>query len=53
MDKFVDGILKNVMDIEELADRGSRQAVCPYYAAREAVSKADFVLVPYSCLIHR
>ena len=53
MDKFVGNILDSVMDIEELADKGSRQAVCPYYAARDAVSKADFVLVPYSCLIHR
>jgi Rad3-related DNA helicase len=53
MDKFVENILNNVMDIEELAQQGSRQAVCPYYAAREAVSKADFVLVPYHSLIHR
>jgi Rad3-related DNA helicase len=53
VDKFVEGILQNVMDIEELAEKGARQAVCPYYAAREAVSQADFVLVPYSCLIHR
>jgi chromosome transmission fidelity protein 1 len=53
MDKFVDDIASGAMDIEDLAKQGQRRAVCPYYAAREAVLKADFVLVPYSCLIHR
>jgi chromosome transmission fidelity protein 1 len=53
MDKFVDAIVASAMDIEDLATQGHKRAVCPYYAAREAVLKADLVLVPYSCLIHR
>lgn len=53
MDKLVDAIMAGAMDIEDLVAQGHRRAVCPYYAARSAVLKADFVLVPYSCLIHR
>lgn len=53
LDKFADAIAGGTMDIEELASQGRRRAVCPYYAARAAVERADVVLVPYSCLIHR
>jgi Rad3-related DNA helicase len=53
MDTFVSAIAENVMDIEELVKSGSRRAVCPYYAARNAARAADIVVVPYTCLIHR
>lgn len=53
MDSFVSNILEKAMDIEDLVSTGTRRAVCPYYAARSAVPYADFVVVPYNCLIHK
>eukprot|EP00892_Ulva_mutabilis_P012133 jgi/Ulvmu1/9292/UM050_0041.1 len=53
MDNFVSNVLDKPMDIEDLVTMGTRRAVCPYYAARSAVPYADFVVVPYNCLIHK
>lgn len=49
--KVVDMILASAMDIEDLAKLGKRKHVCPYYAARQALPKADVILAPYASLL--
>ncbi|KAL6782475.1 XPD4 [Auxenochlorella protothecoides x Auxenochlorella symbiontica] len=55
-----DMVLAHPIDIEELAKlgelgivSGQRRAVCPYYAARDALPEADIILAPYSALLLR
>ncbi|KAK9822081.1 hypothetical protein WJX74_005614 [Apatococcus lobatus] len=43
-------MLKEVLDVEDLAARGQQHRSCPYYATRHALPEADVVLLPYSSL---
>ena len=43
-------MLREVMDVEDLASRGQQHRSCPYYATRNALPEADVVLLPYSSL---
>ena len=45
------GVGETIRDIEDLVSDGRRDGVCPYFAARNAVSSSDVVLLPYNYLI--
>ncbi|KAL4484221.1 hypothetical protein ABPG72_003505 [Tetrahymena utriculariae] len=44
-------ILDEVLDIEELQERGRCKKFCPYYYSREIKDDADLVILPYSFLL--
>ncbi|CAM9479536.1 unnamed protein product, partial [Chrysoparadoxa australica] len=44
---------QSVMDIEELAAAGKKEAFCPYYYGRQSLADADLVLMPYNYLVDR
>lgn len=44
-------MLPEVTDIEDLVKMGQRTQCCPYYLAREAMTDADIVFMPYNYLL--
>ncbi|EAS06738.2 DNA repair helicase (Rad3) (macronuclear) [Tetrahymena thermophila SB210] len=44
-------ILDEVLDIEELQERGRCKKFCPYYYSREIKDDADLIILPYSFLL--
>ena len=50
---FRDHALASIRDIEDLADLGSRLAICPYYASRSAIAESEIVTLPYPLLLHK
>jgi regulator of telomere elongation helicase 1 len=40
-----------MMDIEELANMGRSQSLCPFFLSRDAMGSADLVLMPYNYLL--
>eukprot|EP00210_Caulerpa_lentillifera_P002278 g2188.t1 len=50
-DSMIQTILSEPLDIEALGKLGKKEMICPYYASRSAVRKADVVLLPYSSLL--
>lgn len=44
--------LSQIHDIEDMVTRGKDQAVCPYYASKEAVQYAHVICIPYTVLLH-
>lgn len=41
------------MDIEDLVAEGKKCGACPYYLTKQAVEKADLVLLPYNYIIDK
>ncbi len=50
---FVQKILSEPMDIEELVKVGKEVNACPYYASRKAAKEAQLVLLPYNSILHK
>lgn len=48
-----DKALSTVRDIEELAELGKAQSICPYYTSRKAVRDAQVICAPYNILLHK
>lgn len=44
--------LSQIHDIEDMVTRGKDQAVCPYYASKDAVQYAHVICIPYTVLLH-
>ena len=40
-----------ILDIEELADLGREDQVCPYFLSRQNVTSSELILLPYNYLI--
>lgn len=47
----VGGAPSPIMDIEQLADLGKEDKVCPYFFSRENSTRADLILLPYNYLM--
>ena len=52
VDALAEELLSAPTDIEDLASLGARRRACPYYAAREALPRADLVFAPYASVLH-
>lgn len=51
MAHFVDRILVEAMDVEDLVSYGQRVHACPYYATRKATADAQLLITPYQLLL--
>ena len=47
----VGGAASPILDIEELAELGKEDKVCPYFFSRENSTRADLILLPYNYLM--
>ncbi|CAD7939126.1 unnamed protein product [Amoebophrya sp. A120] len=47
-----DQILTQILSTQDIVSQAKELEACAYYGAREAVEEADFILVPYSCILH-
>eukprot|EP00879_Flechtneria_rotunda_P018409 GHRR01019311.1.p1 GENE.GHRR01019311.1~~GHRR01019311.1.p1 ORF type:complete len:601 (+),score=184.42 GHRR01019311.1:196-1803(+) len=50
-ESFKELVLAAPIDVEELANMGRKQKICPYYGCRRAVPSADVILAPYSAVL--
>lgn len=50
---FKDHAIANIQDIEDIASLGRRMKLCPYYAARSAVSAVEVLTLPYPLLLQK
>lgn len=50
---FTESVVSSIRDIEDLAELGRSQHICPYYASRASVGQAEIVTLPYQLLIQR
>ena len=50
--KFPTSGIQNIMDIEDLVQKGNDHQVCPYKAATHRAKRVNIVLAPYNTLFH-
>ena len=48
-----DRVLTKILTVEDSVEFAKSAEACAYYGFRQALGDADFVLVPYSCVLHR
>lgn len=45
------GLLKTVMDIEDLGKIGRQHRFCPFYMAKHLKNRSDIIFMPYNYLL--
>jgi chromosome transmission fidelity protein 1 len=53
LNRFKESVVSDIRDIEDLADLGRQQSICPYYALRATVPQAEIITLPYQLLIQK
>ncbi|KAI1809263.1 DNA repair helicase [Poronia punctata] len=51
--QFRDNVLATLPDIEDLHNLGKSLQVCPYYASRAAIPRAEIITLPYPLLLQQ
>ncbi|CAD7950553.1 unnamed protein product [Amoebophrya sp. A25] len=46
-----DEVLSDILSVEDVLPKAKELEACAYYGMRQALPEADFVLVPYSCIL--
>lgn len=50
--EYINGISKQILDIEDLVTEGTSKNFCPYYMARNVLAKrADIIFLPYNFVL--
>ncbi|KAI1608952.1 chromosome transmission fidelity protein 1 [Exophiala viscosa] len=50
---FRDKVIAQIKDIEDIGELGRSMELCPYYAGRAAISRAEVLTLPYPLLLQR
>jgi chromosome transmission fidelity protein 1 len=53
LNRFKESVVSEIRDIEDLADLGRQQSICPYYALRATVPQAEIITLPYQLIVQR
>jgi chromosome transmission fidelity protein 1 len=51
--QFRDNVLATLPDIEDLHSLGKNLQICPYYASRKAIPRAEVITLPYPLLLQQ
>lgn len=51
MDNLPDQPNNYALDVEDLCEIGTRNAICPYYYARTKLASSDIVIAPYNYIL--